>query len=96
MKVRWIAAANQDRTDIIDYIAEDNPGAALKLDQIFSDAVAKLSEFPMMGRVGSVPGTRELFPHESYRLVYEVSDETVWVLAIVHTARLWPPANQRD
>ena len=48
----------------------------------------------MMGRVGLVPGTRELIPHENYRLVYEV-DETaqiIWVLALVHVARLWPPA----
>lgn len=91
MIVRWIATANQDRADIIDYIAVDNPRAALKLDQLFSDAAAKLADFPMLGRAGKIPGTRELFPHEHYRLIYEVSDDTVWVLALVHTARLWPP-----
>jgi plasmid stabilization system protein ParE len=36
------------------------------------------------------PGTRELIPHESYRLVYEVEGDTVWILALVHTARMWP------
>lgn len=44
-----------------------------------------------MGRPGQIPGTRELIPHESYRLVYEVQAGTVWILALVHTARLWPP-----
>lgn len=44
-----------------------------------------------MGRPGQIPGTRELIPHESYRLVYEVLADTVWILALVHTARPWPP-----
>jgi len=35
-----------------------------------------------------------LIPHESYRLVYEIEGETVWVLALVHTARLWPPVRE--
>ena len=40
-----------------------------------------------------IAGTRELIVHESYRLIYEVDepDEVVWVLALVHTARRWPP-----
>jgi toxin ParE1/3/4 len=45
----------------------------------------------MLGHIGRVPGTRELIPHESYRLVYEVEADTVWILALVHTARQWPP-----
>ncbi len=45
----------------------------------------------MRGRAGKISGTRELVPHESYRLVYEIEGETVWVLALVHTARQWPP-----
>ncbi len=73
------------------YIAADNPRAAARMDELFSDAAAKLCEHPKLGRAGKTQGTRELIPHESYRLVYEISGETVWVLALVHTARLWPP-----
>ena len=61
------------------------------MDQRFSDAVSPLIQFPQLGRVGIIPGTRELFPDESYRLVYEVDGDTVWVLALVHSARAWPP-----
>ena len=43
-----------------------------------------------MGRAGKIAGRRELIPHESYRLVYEIDGETIWVLALVYTARLWP------
>ena len=93
MKIRWIAAARQDRADIVDYIAAENPRAALKMDELFSEAAAKLGDFPMLGRIGKIPGTREFIPHESYRLVYEVDEtvNTVWVMALVHTARQWPP-----
>lgn len=93
MKVRWVADAKQDRADIVDYIAVENPRAALKMDDIFSEAANKLAEYPRLGRIGKIPGTRELIPHESYRLVYEVDEasDTVWVMSLVHTARLWPP-----
>lgn len=83
MKLRWIAAARQDRADIVDYIAVENPRAALKMDELFSEAAAKPGDFFMLGRMGKVPGTRELVPHESYRLIYEVDEaaDTVWVNA---------------
>jgi len=37
-----------------------------------------------------VVGTREIFPHRSYRLVYEVDGRTVWIMALVNVARIWP------
>ncbi|MBB6559132.1 addiction module RelE/StbE family toxin [Acidovorax soli] len=85
-------SAEKDRADIVDFIAQDNPLAAIRMDEIFSAAVGRLAEHPLLGRSGQIPGTRELIPHESYRLVYEVQADTVWILALVHTARLWPPA----
>lgn len=94
MKVRWTPEAEQDRNDVWDYIAGDNPLAAVRMDELFSDAAAKLADFPHIGRTGKTPGTRELIPHENYRLVYEVEGETVWILAVVNTARQWPPLIQ--
>lgn len=91
MKVVWTLAAEQDRTDIVDFIAQDNAIAAIRMDELFGAAVGRLAEHPLIGQPGQIPGTRELIPHESYRLVYEVQADTVWVLALVHTARLWPP-----
>lgn len=92
MRVLWALSARQGRTNIVDYIAQDNPIAAIRMDELFGAAVGRLAEHPMMGRPGQIPGTRELIPHESYRLVYEVRANTVWILALlVHTAPLWPP-----
>lgn len=61
------------------------------MDELFSDAADRLATSPRIGAIGRVAGTRELIPHESYRLVYEISDDEVWILAVVHTARRWPP-----
>lgn len=90
MRVFWATAAEQDRADIIDYIGQDNPLAAIRMDELFAKAAARLAEHPLLGRTGKILGTRELIPHESYRLVYEVEGDNVWILALVHTARLWP------
>ena len=92
MRVVWTPSAQQDRADIWDYIATDNPHAAVRMDQLFSDAAGSLTEHPMLGRTGEIVGTRELIPHENYRLVYEIDGEMVWVLALIHTSRQWPPA----
>lgn len=90
MKIYWAAVAEQDRAEILEFIAQDNPRAAVAMDERFVAAVARLADHPLIGRTGLIPGTRELIPHESYRLVYEVKGDTVWILALVHTARMWP------
>ncbi|MRD48825.1 type II toxin-antitoxin system RelE/ParE family toxin [Caenimonas koreensis] len=91
MKVIWTAEAEVDREEIWLYVAADNPSAAVRLDLLFSDAAERLAAHPRLGKPGKIAGTRELIPHESYRLIYEVGDDGVWILALVHTARLWPP-----
>lgn len=90
-KVFWARTAEQDRADIFDFIAKDNPRAAIDMDERFAEAAGRLARYPELGKPGLVAGTRELIPHESYRLVYEVQQDTVWILALVHTARMWPP-----
>lgn len=87
----WTPEAQQDRADIWDYITADNPQAAVRMDALFSAAVAKLADHPKLGQPGKISGTRELIPHENYRLIYEIDGETVWVLTLVHAARQWPP-----
>lgn len=93
MRLIWTPEALQDRADIWDYIAIDNPQAAVRIDELFSDAANRLAEHPQLGRPGKIQGTRGLVLHESYRLVYEINGDTLWLLALVHTARLWPPRN---
>jgi toxin ParE1/3/4 len=70
VKVVWTPEAEQDRADVLDYVAADNPQAAVRMDELFSETADRLGNFPMLGHIGRVLGTRELIPHESYRLVY--------------------------
>jgi toxin ParE1/3/4 len=90
MRVFWTAEAIQDRLDIWEYIAQENQVAASKMDDLFSVPTTWLSNYSKLGKPGKIQGTRELIPHENYRLVYEINDETVWILALIHTSRLWP------
>lgn len=95
MKVVWTPEAERDRAAIWDYLEARDPDAAFRMDQLFSDAAARLTDFPMLGHEGAVPGTRELTPHRSYRLIYEVAGNVVWILVLIHTARQWPPLRSR-
>lgn len=94
MKVIWTPEAEQDRDDIWVHIAADSPRAAARVDELFSSAAALLADHPKLGRAGKIAGTRELIAHESFRLVYEIDGDSVWLLTIVHTARQWPPLRQ--
>jgi len=93
MDVIWTSAAEHNLIDICDYIAADSPNAAERMDVLFHDAASRLAVFPYMGKTGQLPGTRELFPHRHYRLVYRIDADadTIWILALIHGACRWPP-----
>lgn len=91
MIVIWTPEAELDRDSVWSTIALDNPIAAARMDEIFTDAADLLAKHPKIGHVGLIRGTRELVPHPSYRLVYEIDGDAIWVLALVPTARQWPP-----
>lgn len=90
MELLWTPEAVRDREDIYDYIEEDNPLAALTLDDLIAEKTAVLQDFPRMGRPGIISGTFELVVHSSYMVVYEILETQVRILNIVHTARQWP------
>ena len=72
------------------YIAADNPVAALELDELFMERAITLQRFPYIGRLGTLADTRELTVHPNYRLIYEIAEETVRILNVIHARREWP------
>lgn len=94
MELLWTPEAVRDREDIYDYIEEDNPLAALALDDLIAEQTAVLQDFPRMGRDGRVPDTFELVVHSIYLVVYEIVETQVRILNVVHTARQWPPLQE--
>jgi len=95
VKVGWSVDAKRDLADIAEYIALDNPRAAERMDALLSKAAGRLVDFPRIGREGSQPGTREIHPHRHYRIVYTIDGDTIWIEAVVHTSRQWPPVEDQ-
>ncbi|MFN2343967.1 MAG: type II toxin-antitoxin system RelE/ParE family toxin [Desulfonatronovibrio sp.] len=60
MIIEWSLFAVEDRTRIFDYIEQDNPMAAIAVDERIMEQTARLASFPESGRSGRVEGTREL------------------------------------
>jgi addiction module RelE/StbE family toxin len=91
VKLVWTRAAHTDRKRIREYIARDNPAAALSLDKRISGKATTLTDHPGMGRPGRVAGTRELIVHPNYIVVYDVTTEAIRVLRVLHAAQQRPP-----
>lgn len=91
MKLIWTSHAKSNLRDIVSYISQEDPAAARKIKDRIGGVAMYLTRQPFMGRTGAIPGTREAVSHPSYRMVYQVSEEAIFILAVVHTARQWPP-----
>ena len=90
MKLKWMPGAITQREHIIAFIAEDNIDAAIHLDETIDTKCARLVEYPLSGRAGRVPETRELIVHPNYLVVYRVAEDTLEVVALLHAAQRWP------
>lgn len=91
MRLAWTTHAKGDLKEIVSHIWPDNPAAAKKIANRIETVAAYLKSHPFAGRTGAISGTRESIPHPSYRIVYQVIGETVFILRVVHTSRQWPP-----
>ncbi len=91
MRLEWLPQAIRDFAEIIDYIAEENPIAAIEQGDEIESQVAGLLDNRHQGRQGRVKGTRELvIVRTPYIAVYRVKKEAVLILRVIHGARLWP------
>ncbi|HFJ4332561.1 type II toxin-antitoxin system RelE/ParE family toxin [Serratia liquefaciens] len=90
MKLKWTDPAIADRMAIYDYLASKNPIAAAEIDALISAAASQLSRNPSSGKVGRVSGTREWVIHHFYLLIYDVKNDLLIILAVVHSRRQWP------
>ena len=90
--VVWVPSALEDLKKIKEYIASGSVHYANKLTEGILDATESLTVFPKSGRV--VPeyqnsNIREI-GHSSYRIIYEIANNEVYVVAVVHGRRLLP------
>lgn len=82
----------------LDYIAADNPTAAIELDQRIDQQIDRLADHPRMGRAGRVRGTREMIiTRTPFIAIYRIKANRIEILRILHGAQQWPqPAKRRD
>ena len=73
-----------------DYIAHDNPLAAINLWLDIDDQVSRLSDPNFPRRRGRVAGTLELVVHPNYVVILEQSLDTVTALEVLHAAMKYP------
>ena len=86
----WKPTAIADRKRITQYIAQDNPRAAIEMGDMLIQKAEKLDQHPTLGRVGRVKGTRELVVHPNYILIYRIVAKVPEVLRVKHAAQKWP------
>lgn len=90
--VRTTRASEADIVEARDHIASDSPRAALTWVEEISRAIESLDRFPHRGAV--IPEAEDLgreLRHlilGQYRLIYRIEGSTVWVLRVIHGARL--------
>ena len=91
MKLRWTLPAVDHLREIFEYMAADNPGAAVRTVERIRNAIRQTARMPNAGRLGRVGGTREVVVlGTGYLVAYRVLDDAIHVLAVLHGARKWP------
>jgi addiction module RelE/StbE family toxin len=91
VKLLWTSRALAELDAIFAYVAAIDPKLAERLTFEIDARVAKLADFPEIGRIGRVDGTREfIVTGTPYILPYRVRDGRVEILAALHASRQWP------
>ena len=90
LRLKWRPLAETDLLDILDYIGQDNPDAALSLVEMIQDKTEALRTRPKMYREGRMRGTREMVVHRNYNVFYRVSEHTVTIQRVKHARQQWP------
>lgn len=91
MPVRWLRKALKNLEQAYQFVAVADVDAAVQLVLRIQAAVEQLDNFPLLGRVGRVEGTRELvIANTPFIVVYRVKGRTVEILRVLHSSRQYP------
>ena len=93
--IEWADPAWEDIDELVGYLIgqEEDVQLVEEIVKRILQAPEHLSVMPWSGKPGRVPDTRELLVQKTrYSLVYAVSDTTVFILRVMHSSRLFPPA----
>ena len=91
-RVRFSKSAVNDLNSIREYIYDNNKEAAKEVVSYIIEKIETiLAVNPAAGRAGRVLRTRELVISKyPYIVPYQVRDDVVYILRVLHTSRKWP------
>jgi len=90
--IEWTEQAIRQLDHAHDYIALSNSEeVAARMTTRIVTTIQQLATFPMSGRSGRVPDTRELvISGTPFIAAYTIDQDRIVVLAIYHGAQQWP------
>jgi toxin ParE1/3/4 len=89
--IQWLPLASANRFEQLDYIAQDNPLAAISQDEQIERQVDMLMQHPNIGRPGRKKGTRELvISRTPFIVVYRVKGTRIEVIRFLHGSQQYP------
>jgi plasmid stabilization system protein ParE len=90
-KIVWDKIAASNLKDIYKYVKTESPAAALKIKSEIFSVIKKIPSHPEMFAVDKLKinndGSYRAFFIYSYRIVYKITDERIFILRIRHTSR---------
>ena len=89
-KITFTKEADKDLDNIREHIWADSEKTALRVVMEITKNIDLLKTMPSIGRAGQVLRTRELvITKYPYIVAYQVRDNVVYILRILHTSRKW-------
>lgn len=89
--VRYLPAAQDDLTSILEFIAKDSPSRAVTFIDRLDERIGQLEHHPLLGRVPRHPKLREygyrVLVIESYLAFYIIRGRIVEIHRVVHGSR---------
>ena len=90
-QVRLLSIAEEDFTEIVSYIAADNPSAADVIANKIEKNLELLSDNPDLGRIPREEEIRNLgykyLIVQNYVIFYTIEEKTIFIHRILHGAR---------
>jgi toxin ParE1/3/4 len=91
LKLRFTETAQRDLSEIFEFIARRDPGAARSVIDAIERSINLLAEFPLSARRTDMKNVRvRPVARYPFLIFYQADDEFLTVIRIWHSSRDWP------